>query len=69
MTLAAYLAGVIELAAIVAALAFGAVRVRARLLPGWSGAPARLAETVVALALAVWAMEALGAVGLLTEAA
>lgn len=69
LTLLAYLAGVLELAAIVAALVFGAVRVRARVLPGWSGAPARLAESVVGLALLVWALEVLGAVGLLTEAA
>jgi hypothetical protein len=67
LSLGAYLAGVLELAAIAAALGFGALRVRERLLPGWTGAPARLAELVVALALLVWAMEALGAVGVLEE--
>jgi hypothetical protein len=66
--LGAYLAGAAELAAIALALSFGAVRVRARLLPGWSGAPARLAEAVAGLALLVWSMEALGAVGALEEA-
>ena len=35
---------------VLAALAFGAYRVRALLLPGWSGAPARLAEAVLAVA-------------------
>ena len=68
MSLGAYLAGVAELGAIVLALAFAALRVRARVLPGWSGAPARLAESVVGLALLVWALEALGAVGALEEA-
>jgi hypothetical protein len=68
LSLGAYLVGVLELAAIAVLLGFGAIRARARLLPGWSGAPARLAEVVVALALLVWAMEALGAIGLLAEA-
>jgi hypothetical protein len=63
-----YLAGVVELAAIVLALGFGAVRVRARLVAGWTGAPARLAELVVGIALLVWSMEALGVVGALEEA-
>src|SRR5215218_4704810 len=66
LSLAVYLAGVAELAAL--ALGFGAVRARARLVPGWTGAPARLAELVVGLALLVWSMEALGAVGVLEEA-
>jgi len=68
MTLGAYLVGVLELAAIAISLGLGALRARARLLPGWSGAPARLAEAVAGLALLVWAMEALGAVGILDEA-
>jgi len=68
LSLGAYLAGVLELVGIALALAFGALRARARLLPGWSGAPARLAEAVIGLALLVWAMEALGAVGILEEA-
>ena len=46
LSAADYLLGVVELAAIAAALGFGAVRVRAWLLPGWSGAPARLVEAV-----------------------
>jgi hypothetical protein len=65
--LGAYLAGVAELAAIAIALGFAAVQVRWRLLPAWSGAPARLAELIVGLALLVWAMEALGAIGALSE--
>jgi hypothetical protein len=67
--LGAYLAGVAELAAIAIALGFAAVRVRGQMLPAWSGAPARLAELIVGLALLVWATEALGAIGVLSEVA
>jgi hypothetical protein len=37
--------------------------VRALLLPGWSGAPARLAEAVLAVAGLIWVCEALGTFG------
>jgi hypothetical protein len=67
--LGAYLAGVAELGAIAIALGFAAVRVRGRMLRAWSGAPARLAELIVGLALLVWATEALGAIGVLSEVA
>ncbi len=63
-----YLVAVAEIAVIAASLGFGALRFRSRLLPGWSGPPARLAELVGGAALLVWAMELLGGVGLLTEA-
>jgi hypothetical protein len=68
-TLAAgpYLLGVAELAALVCALAFGAYRVRALVLGGWSGAPARLAEIVLAVTALVWISEALGTFGAFTE--
>jgi hypothetical protein len=46
-----------------AAVAWGVASVRARLLPGWSGAPARLVEAVLALALAVGVAQMLGIVG------
>jgi hypothetical protein len=64
-TLAAgdYLIGVVELAAVVGALAFGAYRVRQLLLPAWSGAPARLSEIVLGVAALVWVSEALGTFG------
>ncbi len=52
---------------VLAALAFGAHRVRALLLPGWSGPPARLAEAVLAVAGLIWVCEALGTVGLFEE--
>ena len=54
---------------VLAALAFGAYRVRALLLPGWSGAPARLAEAVLAVAGLIWVCEALGTFGAFEEGA
>jgi hypothetical protein len=63
----AYLLGLLELVALACALAFGACRVRALLLAGWSGAPARLAELVLAVAALVWVSEALGTIGAFTE--
>ncbi len=63
----AYLVGAIELVALVAALAFGAHRVRALLLPAWTGAPARLAELVLGIAALVWISEALGTFGAFGE--
>ena len=67
LTVGAYLGSALELALVVAALAFGAHRVRALLLPGWSGAPARLAEAVLAVAGLIWVCEALGSFGGFTE--
>ena len=42
---------------------------RALLLPGWSGAPARLAEVVLAVAGLIWVCEALGTFGGFEEGA
>ncbi|MDQ1509901.1 MAG: hypothetical protein QOG50_1745, partial [Actinomycetota bacterium] len=44
-----YLVGIAAVALVVGVLAWGAYRVRRALLPDWSGAPARLAETIIAL--------------------
>jgi len=60
----AYLAGAVELLAVAAALGFAAVQLRRRLLGGWSGAPARLAEVVLGLSLLVVVLELIGVVGL-----
>jgi hypothetical protein len=62
-----YAAGAAELVLVAGAAAFAAVRARGRLLPAWSGAPARLAEVVLGIALVVLVAELLGAVGLLKE--
>jgi hypothetical protein len=59
-----YLLGVVQLVLVVGPLAFAAYRLRRRLLPGWEGAPARLVETIVAVALLIWISEILGALGL-----
>ncbi|HSF01467.1 MAG TPA: hypothetical protein VLA62_00560, partial [Solirubrobacterales bacterium] len=67
LTVGAYVGGALELVVVLAALAFGAHRVRALLLPGWSGAPARLAEAVLAVAGLIWVCEALGTFGLFEE--
>jgi hypothetical protein len=61
--LGGYLLGVIQLALVVGPLAFSAYRLRQRLLPSWEGAPARLVESIVAIALLIWLSELLGTFG------
>ena len=63
----AYLLAAAELAAIAAALAFGAFRLRAAMLPAFAGAPARLAEAVLAISTLLVVCELLGLVGLFEE--
>ena len=46
------------------AIGLAAVRLRGRLLSGWSGPPARLAEAVLGLSLLVVVLELVGVVGL-----
>ena len=67
MSVGGYVAGVVELAIVLGSLGFAATRLRARLLPAWEGAPARLAEAILGVALLVWVGELLGVVGLLRE--
>jgi hypothetical protein len=64
-TLAAgdYLAGVLELAVIAGAVAFAAWRIRAAILPAWTGAPARLVESVIAIASLILLAELFGTFG------
>jgi hypothetical protein len=62
-----YVAGAVELAVVVGSLGFAALRLRTRLLAAWEGAPARLAEAIIGIALLVWVGELLGVVGLLRE--
>jgi len=63
VNVAQYLVGVVLLAAIVGALGFGAFHARARWLPSWHGAPARLAEVTAALAVFITVPQLLGTVG------
>jgi hypothetical protein len=59
-----YLLGVVQLALVVVPICFAAWRLRQRLLPSWTGAPARLVESVAAVALLIWISEILGTFGL-----
>jgi hypothetical protein len=60
-----YLFGVIGLAAVAIPIGMGGVRLRRRLLPGWEGAPARLAEAILVVALLTVLLQLLGAFGIL----
>jgi hypothetical protein len=62
--LGGYLLGVAQLALVVGPVAFSAYRLRQRLLPAWTGAPARLVESITAVALIIWLSEILGTFGL-----
>jgi hypothetical protein len=64
MSFGDYLQGSIELIVLTAAIGYAAVALRGRLLPGWSGASARLAEVVLGLSLLVVILELVGVVGL-----
>jgi hypothetical protein len=63
-----YLGAIAELALIVGAVGFGAMRLRRALLPTWSGAPARVVEAVLALTQVLVVEEALGVAHVLKEA-
>ena len=63
-TVGRYALGVAGLAVICVALALAAVAIRRRILPDWDGAPARLTEAVIGLAVLIGILEVLGAVGL-----
>jgi hypothetical protein len=65
LSLGQYLLGVAGLAAIAISLGFAAYRLRGRLLPGWSGPRARLAEAVLTISALLLIAELLGLVGLL----
>ena len=59
-----YALGAAALLIVIGSLAAAAVAIRRRWLDDWTGAPARLAEAVVGLALLVGILELLGTVGL-----
>ncbi|HKZ13029.1 MAG TPA: hypothetical protein VJL81_04190 [Solirubrobacterales bacterium] len=60
-----YLLGAAQLIVLAAGFGLAAYMLRARLLPGWRGAPARLVEITFAVGLLTVAAEALGTFGLL----
>ena len=59
-----YVLGALTLAVVGLSIGFTAYRLRQKLLPAWDGAPARLVESVVAIALLIWLGELLGTFGL-----
>jgi hypothetical protein len=65
LSLGSYLLGAAEIAVVALSLGFSAYRLRQRLMSSWVGAPARLVEAIVAVALLIWISEILGVVGLL----
>lgn len=60
-----WITGVIGLAAIVLSLGYAAVVVRRWALPGWSGSPARLAESLLGISFLFAIAQLLGVIGLL----
>ncbi|HEV7482027.1 MAG TPA: hypothetical protein VGO13_02890 [Solirubrobacterales bacterium] len=65
VSLGSYLLGAAQLALVALSLGFSAIALRRRLMPAWDGAPARLVEGIVAVALLIWVSEILGVFGLL----
>jgi hypothetical protein len=64
LDLSRYMLGVFELAWLAGFATYGALAIRSRLLPAFSGAPAYLATSVLALAVLIWVAEILGSFGL-----
>jgi hypothetical protein len=62
-----YILSALALATVGLSIAFSAYRLRQRLLPAWTGAPGRLVEIVIALALLIWLGELLGTAQLFYE--
>jgi hypothetical protein len=59
-----YVLSALALVVVGGSIWFAAYRLRQKLLPGWAGAPARLVESVTAIALLIWLDEILGTFGL-----
>ncbi len=59
-----YILSAVLLVALVLSLGFSAVGLRRRLMPSWEGAPARLVEAIVGIALLIWLSELLGVLNL-----
>ncbi|HXV05720.1 MAG TPA: hypothetical protein VFP23_07470, partial [Solirubrobacterales bacterium] len=65
VSVTSYLLSAAALTALIASLAFSAVRLRKLTLPTWQGAPAHLADTIVGVSLLIWLSELLGLLNLL----
>ncbi len=55
-----YILGTLALVVVALSIGFSAYRLRQSLLPAWQGAPGRLVESVVGIALLIWLSEILG---------
>jgi len=65
VSLGSYILSAALLAILIFSLGVSAVGLRLQLMPEWEGAPARLVESIVAVALLIWLSELLGVVNLL----
>lgn len=63
LSLGRYALGLAAIAVVFGSLGLAAVIIRRRLLAPWRGAPARLAESVIGLALVIGMLEVLGTIG------
>jgi hypothetical protein len=64
VSVGSYVISALALVVVAGSTAFTAYRLRRRLMPAWEGAPARLVESIVAMALLIWLGELLGTAGL-----
>ena len=64
VSVGSYVLSALALVVVGGSIWFAAYRLRQKLLPGWAGAPARLVESVTAIALLIWLDEILGTFGL-----
>jgi hypothetical protein len=65
VSVGSYALSAVLLAIVAGPVGFSAFRIRRHLLPSWDGAPARLVELVIAVALLIWLCELLGLFDLL----
>jgi hypothetical protein len=62
-----YILSALALVVVGLSIGFTAYRLRQKLLPSWNGAPARLVESVIVIALLIWLGELLGTFGVFYE--
>lgn len=65
VSVGSYALSAVLLAIVASSIGLSAFRIRRHLLPGWDGAPARLVELTIAVALLLWLCELLGLFGVL----
>src|SRR5690349_1694624 len=67
VSLGSYIVSALALVAVGLSVGYTAYRARRRVLPDWDGAPGRLVEAVLTIALLIWLGELLGTLGLFYE--